>query len=98
MSHMPQYGAATATNNAHIIGMYLYTATGVEAQPFFTMTHGLGLTAPYYVICSPQGAHDVPVIDPNPIGGAQTPTACSVAISGPLTAGDKFLFIFYNIV
>ena len=96
VSHMPKLGQATANAAGHTIGVYLYTATGAEASTF-TITHSLNLAAPYYVTCSPQGAHDVPTIDPNPSGGSQTLTQCSIAISGPLTAGDKFLFVFFSV-
>lgn len=96
MSHMPQYGTPAANANSHTIGVYLYTATGLENGDF-TVTHSLGLDAPYYVSCTPQGAHDVPTIDPNPSGGSQTSGTMTCTCSGPMTVGDKFLFIFYSV-
>ena len=96
VSHMPQYGNPTPNAGGHTIGVYLYTATGSETSPF-TVTHSLNLTPPYYVYCQAQGAHDVPTIDPNPPGGTQTLNDMQVAISGPLTAADKFLFVFFSV-
>ena len=92
---MPQYGNAPAPGASRMLGAYLYTALGTE-NGNFTITHSLNITAPYYVACTPQGAHDVPVIDPNPVGGSQTLTQCTIACSGPMTAADKFLFLFFS--
>lgn len=82
--------------NSRYLGAYIYTATGAEASTF-TVTHNLNLTPTYLVTISPQGAHDVPTIDPTPPGGVQTLNTCQIAISGPPTAGDKFLLTFYTV-
>lgn len=97
VSHMPRFGEPVPNAGGHTIGVYLYTATGAETGGNFTVTHSLGLTPPYYVTCSPQGAHAVPTIDPNPASGVQTLNDMTVVCSGPLTAGDKFLFVFYSV-
>lgn len=82
--------------NSRYLGAYIYIATGVEAATF-TVTHNLNLTPTYLVTVSPQGAHSVPTIDPAPPGDVQTLNTCQIAISGPLTAGDKFLLTFYTV-
>jgi hypothetical protein len=82
--------------NSRYLGAFVYTALGTEPSTF-TIVHSLNLTPRYLVTCSPQGAHDVPTIDPTPSGGLQALNSCQIAISGPLTAGDQFLFEFATI-
>lgn len=97
VSHMPAFGQATPTADGHTLGVYLYTATGAETGGNFTVTHNKNLQPPYYVYCQVQGGHDVPTIDPNPTSGVQTLNDMTVTCSGPLTAGDKFLFVFFSV-
>ena len=100
MAHMPttEQPAGGAVGGATVLALVEYTATGSEGTNFLVPIGEVLDTVDYEITWSPKGVVSVvPILDLPDGVGDRTTTYFRVYSVAALTAGDKLMFVLYEV-